>query len=249
MPKPSEFSSTAAPGTDENGDPTGILGTEWVIIEKGGTTYKVALSRIKTYYAASVALPDNFPADLPATPDFRFVADFAVLRYEFTDGRDLDIHATLKSPYQSAGIGWNRSGGDTYLTWSGDNTGLGFESVLIDLAGLRAAYPNDPGLHFNCKGWWYDQYGPSGARLGCAFFRGGSPVKNAYLWDNNLPIATAQEIADNDGEPPAGKCAKLDHATDWANVPAGGANSTHPGFEIADFYYNQDNGNGYFVTP
>ena len=38
MPKPSEFSST---------DP--VVGTEWVIIEKGGTTYKVALSRIKEY--------------------------------------------------------------------------------------------------------------------------------------------------------------------------------------------------------
>lgn len=56
MPKPSEFSST---------DP--VAGTEWVIIEKDGTTYKVALSRIKEY-ADNLVPPANFDFDLPLDP-------------------------------------------------------------------------------------------------------------------------------------------------------------------------------------
>ena len=81
---------------------------------------------------------------IPFVPGgFTFDADYIVLTYSFTDGVDLDTRTKVTVPHigqttLADSIGWCCSeqwpaDGTPILTWGGDNTGTGFESVLIDL--------------------------------------------------------------------------------------------------------------------
>jgi hypothetical protein len=124
-----------------------------------------------------------------APPDAQLDADFLVVRYKFLDGADLDTRTQLvinginevPNPSRVVGavVGWNRgsefrSGTNNAVLyrWGGDNTGRGFESVLIDIAAIRAAYP---GFFFNgyCKAFWYSLRQSGNVWLSVTSYKGG----------------------------------------------------------------------------
>ena len=84
--------------------------------------------------------PTPYPFTTPLPSGFTFDADYIIVSYAFTDGADLDTRTRISSPnigQNSAQtyLGWCRSElfpdneGTPILTWSGDNTGQGFESA------------------------------------------------------------------------------------------------------------------------
>ena len=97
-------------------------------------------------------------------------ADYLIYRVYFTyaDGDDMDMQATITSPgipiQNRAGYCGNnmprRSNindadiKNQYALWSGDNTGNGLESILINVKKLRQEYPTSP-ININFKAAWY----------------------------------------------------------------------------------------------
>ena len=151
--------------------------------------------------------------------NFTFDADYMVITYQFTDGNDLDtrtrivsIDGTTYADQNGQGkyIGWNQyqrtpqSAG--YITsgnvcdmvikplamWGNDNTGTGFETVLIDFTQLGAGQNE---VIVDCRAFWYNTVGVNPVNLSFTFYKGGCMVKQgnngspAFSYTN--PTATA----------------------------------------------------------
>lgn len=108
--------------------------------------------------------PYPFTTQLPG--GFTFDADYIIVSYAFTDGNDLDTRTRISSPNigqnsAQSYLGWCRSelfpdnGGTPILTWSGDNTGLGFESVFVNLIEFKNQYPSENSLTIEMSAMWY----------------------------------------------------------------------------------------------
>lgn len=129
---------------------------------------------------------------------FQFNADYVMLTYEFTDGQDLDTRTRIVTPNvgqttQLTYLGWSRqtqhpTSGTPYEIWGGDNTGIGFESVLFDINVFKAAYPSENILVIDARGFWYNTVGVNPVNVAATLWKGGLPVKTGYIWTN--PTAT-----------------------------------------------------------
>lgn len=83
--------------------------------------------------------------------------DFLVFYYVMPEGiTDLDTDTQLLVPTVSDRYGWSLpSGINPYIQWSGDNTGSGLESILIDVKALKANYPSALTIEFLAKAYWH----------------------------------------------------------------------------------------------
>jgi hypothetical protein len=134
--------------------------------------------------------------------NFTFDADYMVITYEFTDGDDLDtrtrivsIDGTTYADQNGQGkyIGWDQYRRTPNLTstyvesgsictlpspplaiWGSDNTGTGFESVMIDFTQLGAGQNE---VVVDCRAFWYDTVGTNPVTLSFKLYKGGCMVK------------------------------------------------------------------------
>ena len=129
---------------------------------------------------------------------FQFNADYIMITYEFTDGRDLDTRTRIVTPdvgqdTQAEYVGWSKltqypATGTPYEIWSGDNTGTGFESVLFDIGLFKTTYPLENSLTIDARCFWYNTAGVLPVNIAATLWKGGLPVKSGFLWKN--PTAT-----------------------------------------------------------
>ena len=169
---------------------------------------------------------------------FQFNADYIMLTYEFTDGRDLDTRTRIVTPdigqnTQTKYLGWSRllqypETGTPYERWSGDNTGTGFESVLFDISLFKTTYPLENTLVIDARGFWYNTVGINPVNVAATLWKGGLPIKNGFLWEN----PTATEIFQINS---VGKIITLAPTRDKANSS---------GERIATLTYNLSNNTG-----
>ena len=118
--------------------------------------------------------------------------DYAVLRYIWTDngGKDLDTRTSISNPPRNTAVGWNRGEGDlTYLTWGGDNTGAGVESVLLNIKDLKLNYPLQTQFETTLKAFWYSSKITGDFKVQFESYKGGTMVKNGYDFINNGGIS------------------------------------------------------------
>jgi hypothetical protein len=138
------------------------------------------------------------PTSIPFVPGgFTFDADYIVLTYSFTDGVDLDTRTKVTVPNigqttLADSIGWCCSeqwpaDGTPILTWGGDNTGTGFESVLIDLIEFKSQYPGENTIVMNSKAFWYGTLGSNPVTIRVTLYKGGTMVADPdnYTFYNN----------------------------------------------------------------
>lgn len=138
------------------------------------------------------------PTSIPFTPGgFTFDADYIVLTYSFTDGIDLDTRTKVTVPdigqtTLADSIGWCCSeqwptSGTPILTWGGDNTGVGFESVLIDLNEFKTQYPGSNTIVMNTKAFWYGTLGTNPVTIQVTLYKGGTMIADPsnYTFINN----------------------------------------------------------------
>ena len=138
------------------------------------------------------------PTSIPFIPGgFTFDADYIVLTYSFTDGQDLDTRTKVTVPNigqttLADSIGWCCSeqwpaDGTPILTWGGDNTGVGFESVLIDLIEFKSQYPGSNTIVMNSKAFWYGSLGTNPVTIRVTLYKGGTMVADPdnYTFYNN----------------------------------------------------------------
>ncbi len=142
--------------------------------------------------------PTPTPTSIPFVPGgFTFDADYIVLTYAFTDGQDLDTRTRVTVPNigQTAyteSIGWCCQDvwppeGNPILTWGGDNTGVGFESTLIDLIEFKSQYPGQNTITINSKAFWYGELGANPVTIRVTLYKGGTMVADPdnYTFYNN----------------------------------------------------------------
>ena len=121
--------------------------------------------------------------------------DYIVVQYVFTDGRDLDSRTKMTIPNVGGDyVGWDRAHtqGGSIVTWGGDNTGTGVESVLINLIAYKTAYPavDTFRMEFNC--FWYGDRGYQPVFLVMTMYTGGKMVKTGFTWTNPTATSTQQ---------------------------------------------------------
>jgi hypothetical protein len=144
--------------------------------------------------------PTPYPFSTPLPSGFTFDADYIVVTYAFTDGADLDTRTRISNPDIGqndlpAYIGWDRlnefpeSSETPILKWAGDNTGTGFESVLIDLIQLKSQFPQFSGstITIDMNAMWYESLGSNPVVMDVMMYKGGSMSLDgdAYLFVNN----------------------------------------------------------------
>jgi hypothetical protein len=131
--------------------------------------------------------PTPTPTPIPFVPgDFTFDADYIVLTYAFNDGTDLDTRTRVTVPNigqnnLSDYLGWCCSSewpttGTPILTWGGDNTGTGFESVLIDLIQFKNDYPGQNIITIQTNAAWYGTVGTNPVYMQAKLYKGGTMV-------------------------------------------------------------------------
>jgi len=131
--------------------------------------------------------PTPTPTFVPYIPgNFTFDADYIVLTYAFNDGTDLDTRTRVTVPDIGQNslpdyIGWCCSSewptsGNPILTWGGDNTGTGFESVLIDLIQFKLDYPGQNIITINANAGWYGDVGTNPVNIQAKLYKGGTMI-------------------------------------------------------------------------
>ena len=143
--------------------------------------------------------PTPYPFVTHVPSGFTFDADYIVVTYQFFDGTDLDTRTRISNPNIGQDtlpnyIGWCRAEqfpADTetpVLKWSGDNTGQGYESVLIDLIQFKAQYPSYSAstITIDMNGIWFDTQGIQPVVMDVMMYKGGTMQLNQdnYLFYN-----------------------------------------------------------------
>jgi len=174
-------------------------------VSKGTVTSPFQLSGLTSNTTYTLILTDanNCTDQISFTlgqTTFTFDADYMMLTYEFSDGLDLDTRTRIVTPNvgqdtQNKYIGWScqffwPTTGDPYLSWSGDNTGTGFESVLVDLTKFSVAYPSATSILLDMRGFWFNVVGVNPVNVAATLWKGGTPVKSGFLWTNSTATAT-----------------------------------------------------------
>jgi hypothetical protein len=154
----------------------------------------------------STPAPTNTPTSTPLitpTPPayqtgggFEFNADYIIVTYSFTDGTDLDTRTKVSNPNvgQIDYLGWCRL--ETYpniddnltpfMTWGGDNTGNGFESVFINLIEFKNQFPSENTITIDMNAMWYGDQGSQPVVIKVTMYKGGTviPLPDLYTFTN-----------------------------------------------------------------
>ena len=81
---------------------------------------------------------------------------------------------------------WPTSG-TPILKWGGDNTGTGFESVLINLIEFKSQYPGQNIITIKANAGWYGTVGTNPVYMQTTLYKGGAMVEDPgnYTFYNN----------------------------------------------------------------
>ncbi len=199
-----------------NGTPIGAATSPLLITDLlASTFYEVVITdSLACTATASFTLGES---------SFSFDADYIMLTYEFTDGLDLDTRTRIAIPdigqdTQPEYLGWSLLTnfpitGTPILSWGGDNTGIGFESVLININEFKLAYPAATSLVIDARCFWFNTIGVNPVNVAATLWKGGTPVKDGclassvyYCWtnvtaDNEFSISSVPTIITSDGLP------------------------------------------------
>ena len=192
-------------------------GGQVVYIDASGTqqTYSgICGTNIVTINAQSIVSSTGCaPVDCGVT-EFTFDADYAVLTYKFSDASDLDTRSRIVEPnidmnnylgYMAGScfptdLSWSTTNipSAAVIDWSGDNTGTGYESILVDIQKLKALKPDMVNLVVDLRAAWYIQGEPMGVlpvEVKAMFYKGGTmlksqPVTDPLSYEYTNPTAT-----------------------------------------------------------
>ena len=146
--------------------------------------------------------------------EFTFDADYAVLTYKFSDATDLDTRSRIVEPnigmnnYLGFAAGacfpadssWSTTNipNAAVIDWSGDNTGTGYESILVDIQKLKVLKPDMINFVVDLRAAWFRVGSPMGVlpvEVKAIFYKGGTmlksqPVTNPLSYEYTNPTAT-----------------------------------------------------------
>jgi hypothetical protein len=118
---------------------------------------------------------------------FSILADYIIIEYAFADGRDLDTRTRIVTPAVGTYVGWGfNETVSTILLWSGDNTGIGRESVLLNVDSFKNNYPGNAEILVDCRAQWFGEIGTAPVGLNITLYQGGEMVQDegGFKWNN-----------------------------------------------------------------
>ena len=169
-------------------------------LKLGLTSSAVAQGLALSYIGGTVA---KWLIDYRSTP-VSINADGVIITWTFpTDGEDLDIRCRMVEPDTGQYtiddvLGWTGGSGQfpaestrywpttgtPYLSWGGDNTGDGTESVLFNVAVFKAAYPNATRAILECRANWYNIPSANPVKLVAKLYQGGTFALSGFGFTN-----------------------------------------------------------------
>ena len=192
-------------------------GGQVVYIDASGTqqTYSDICGKdIVTINAQSIVSSIGVDAVDCGITEFTFDADYAVLTYKFSDASDLDTRTRIVEPnigmnnYLGFEAGqcfptdpsWSKTNipSAAVIDWSGDNTGTGYESILVDIQKLKALKPDMVNFVVDLRAAWFSSGQPMGVlpvEVKAMFYKGGTmlksrPVTDPLSYEYTNPTAT-----------------------------------------------------------
>lgn len=141
----------------------------------------------------------------PPIPPSPLIADALIITYFFdaAGGVDLDTRTRITAPFEMPDyVGWCRLNSfGAYIEWAGDNTGVGVESVWVDLAQIKADYPGQ-NISIECRAFWYGARANGNMTLSVAGITNGLKRQDNYTYyglDGTIASATLvpANITDN----------------------------------------------------
>ena len=171
----------------------------------------------RTYTATAIGSGGEQSADITIERTQAATADFFLATYTFTDGRDLDIRASVVSPTGygvTVGYGLSNSIPGAGVTWGGDNLGTGVESILFTKSEFVANNAGINTVSFDLRAGWY-QSGDVGFQpvvVNVTSFVGGAMVYDSSnkTWTNPTATetftgftSTSKQITERIGDQPA----------------------------------------------
>lgn len=140
------------------------------------------------YYNCVPVTPTPTPTPTPASTNPIIDADFIVVRYKFDDGSDLDTRTSVSYGTETGTVvGWCKgSSYKNWYTWGGDNTGTGYEAVVIYLKQIRESNPGYQGIICGTlSAFWYGTRASGSVNLELAAYKGGSMSQSGFDWQNS----------------------------------------------------------------
>ena len=92
---------------------------------------------------------------------------------------------------QSTYLGWNRQtqwpqSGTPILKWGGDNTGQGYESVLVNLVRFKQLYPSETTIVVDMRAFWFGETGTNPVNVAATMYKGGTITgPSSYTFGNS----------------------------------------------------------------
>ena len=123
-----------------------------------------------------------------------FEADYLIVTYQFdrNGGKDLDTKTQITSPINSLPLGFcdgkTRNISQSSIIWSGDNTGYGVESCLIDLT----QFSPEALVRVLCKATWYGTRLSGNMSIDIRAYLGGVMNLSNYQFFNSGGQLTAE---------------------------------------------------------
>ena len=131
-----------------------------------------------------------------------------------TDGMDLDTRTRIVTPDISMNTylgyakgfcfpsdsSWSQTNipMNAVMDWSGDNTGRGFESILIDINKLKQQVPLITNLVVDLRCGWWNTLGNNPVNVKAIFYKGGQMIKGAQPYQYSNPTAESSlEVTSN----------------------------------------------------
>lgn len=171
----------------------GVTGYKSTIINTSYVSVQSS-TNVTTQYTGTnnfLVLPPPTTRVYDVYPKYEYVfdADFLVFRYKFDDGRDLDTRTSLVLPEAGSIVGWCK--GSSYVgsnslewyRWGGDNTGTGYEAVVIYLNNITSSYPKST-IEGISNAFWYGTRVSGNVRLELAAYKGGIMRNISNDWVN-----------------------------------------------------------------
>lgn len=139
----------------------------------------------------------NQAGKLLTMPSYSGNAIGAVIAWTFDSGSDLDIRCRVIYPNlgQNTIDDYLGYSGDTstnqwpatgtpIITWGGDNTGTGEETVLVNIGAFKTRYPTQKKVIIECRGNWYGSPGETPVVLNASLYQGGTFSASGYSFTN-----------------------------------------------------------------
>ena len=195
-----------------NNNPITLLSNRYII-----TGTFIGSGNFTSLQNYNVCLPDAEPTPTPqptstptptptATPyplepynptGFTFDADYIILTFSFTDGTDLDTRSRISFPNigqndvvdylgYCAQDSWPTTG-TPIISFGGDNTGVGYESIFVNLIEFKNQYPSSTTISIETNGTWYGQQGFNPVIMQVMLYKGGLVTLDSdnYLFVND----------------------------------------------------------------